>query len=184
MRILLSVTAMTPNDDTETPNNALPKEADKAYPSVKAEEPVPAMVITLAEASIIRIRKLPASATNKLPPPKVMPRGEENAAKVPCPLAIDAAPLPANVTTTPAAETRRTRLLLASATNISPVESAHTLVGPLKEAATPVPSENDALPLPARVDTESEVMFSTMRTFPNASTMAISPLGRMATDVG
>ena len=62
--------------------------------------PLPANVLTTPAGVIIRIKLLPKSATNTLPALSVViPMGTLNEAAVPVPLALPAAPLPANVVT-------------------------------------------------------------------------------------
>ena len=82
----------------------------------------------------------------------VTPEGLLNDAAVPMPLTREAAPLPAIVATPAVIVIERIRLLFVSATTSFPDESIVTAWGPLNEAATPIPSAQEAEPLPAKVE--------------------------------
>ena len=67
------------------------------------ELPLPARVVTVPRGVILRMRLLPESATYTTPAESTArPEGERKLAKVPCPSAQVATPLPANVLVAPA----------------------------------------------------------------------------------
>ena len=79
------------------------------------------------------------------------------------PFTLEAAPCPISVAVVPSGETRRTRLLLVSATTTKPDQSTPTPLGPLNSAAPPKPSAHPAAPAPARVATAPVAGFTDRR---------------------
>ena len=86
------------------------------------------------------------------------------------PSAKAAAPLPANVVTTPPAAILRMRLFPESPMKTFPAVSTATPRGALKEAPVPVPSANAADPLPARVLTTPPGVTLRMRLLAESAT--------------
>lgn len=158
----LSATQMTPDaGSTATPSGAL-KEASGDHPLLNPIAPLPARVVTAADASSATARRtLPSVTMRRLLIASVaMLRGARKNAALPTGASTYAAstPLPAHVVTTPVA----TRIWRIAKLNFSTTnrygspgvkKCTATPSGPLNRALLPVPSKKPAVLLPATVET-------------------------------
>ncbi len=157
MRLLPVSATYTAVASTATPQGR-ENDALAPGPSANPATPVPAMEVTAPAGVTLRRRLLAESATYRFPPvSSATSVGEEKRAFVPTP--SKNAPEkghsvelpPTNVVTAPMGSTRRTRWLLASATNAFPLASNTMPRGNQKDALVPAAASPNPAPAPARV---------------------------------
>ena len=149
-----------------TPRGPL-KVASVPTPLLPPAKPLPARVETLAVATSIRLTRLVLhSPTNRNPLGcHAAEVGLLNCALVPLPSANPHVPLPASVFTD-AVGRKMARILQPTCSTINadvPSEVRATPVGPLNDAAVPMPLLLPTVPLPASVDTAPDGKIRRMR---------------------